>query len=286
MGLVTKSDVTLIGVRAWEGEDRARMIALIQRWKKNGSQVVVFGSRAGPNPVATPTSLATLSPTLTGVAVPDSNPQAPQVPVTVLASTISLIAPDTVKAGTTGRLVSVTLLDSNGTPALGARVRFNVSHGAAPASVLSDFNGVAQVNWFAQDSTGKYTLTGFRDVPGGTVPTDSAGLIVIRRSVVVIAGPPDAVKSTVSVLSTTVAANGTTTVSVVVKDAFNNPVLSAAPGDITLAATAGTLNAGTCAAGVCSYTYTAPAAAGPATVTVKIGGINVTNSPLALTITP
>jgi len=47
MNLVTKHDVTLIGVRAWDAPDKARMIGLIQRWKKNGSQVVVFGSKAG-----------------------------------------------------------------------------------------------------------------------------------------------------------------------------------------------------------------------------------------------
>ena len=245
------------------------------------------GSKVGPNPANTPTSLATITPTLTGVAVPDSNPQAPQVGVITLASTINLIAPDTVKAGTTVRNVSVTLLDSNGTPAFAARVRFNVSKGAAPASVTSDFNGVAQVNWFPPDSTGKYTLTGFRDVPGGTVPTDSAGLIVIRRSVVVIAGAPDALKSTVSILSTSVTANGTTTVTVTVKDAFNNPVLSVVPGDLTTAASGtGTLTGGACTNGVCTFTYNAPAATGPQTITVKIGGVDVTNSPLAVTIVP
>src|SRR5205085_5344211 len=79
----------------------------------------INGGRIGPNAPNTPTSLATVSPTLTGVALPDSNPLAPQVPVIVLASGVNLIGADTVKAGATGRLVSVTLLDSTGSPAIG-----------------------------------------------------------------------------------------------------------------------------------------------------------------------
>jgi hypothetical protein len=35
---------------------------------------------------------------------------------------------------------------------------------------------------------------------------------------------------------------------------------------------------------VCTATYTAPATAGADAITVKIGGVNVLNSPLALTI--
>jgi hypothetical protein len=246
---------------------------------------VVVADRIGPNPANTPTSLATLTPTLSGIALPDNNPQAPQVPVIILPSIVNLFAADTVKAGSTGRQIFVTLLDSNGVPAIGVPVRFGVSHGTAPAAVASDGSGVAAVNWFAQDSTGSYTLTGVRDVPGAA-PGDSAGAVVIRRSVVVVAGAPDVVKSSVSAAAITIAANGTTTVTVTVKDAFNNPVLSVVPGDLTMAATQGTLNAGACANGVCTFTYTAPAAAGPATITVKIGAVDVTHSPLALTITP
>jgi hypothetical protein len=208
------------------------------------------------------------------------------VPVIILPSIVNLFAADTVKAGSTGRQIFVTLLDSTGVPAIGVPVRFGVSHGTAPASVVSDGNGVAGVNWFAQDSTGSYTLTGVRDVPGAA-PGDSAGAVVIRRSVVVVAGPPDVIKSSVSVAAITMpATTGTTTVTVTVKDAFNNPVLSVVPTDLTMAATRGTLSAGACANGVCTFTYTAPATAGPATITVKVGAVDVTNSPLALTITP
>jgi hypothetical protein len=247
---------------------------------------VVVGSQIGPNPATTPTSVATLTPTLSGIALPDNNPQAPQVPVTILSSVVNLFAADTVRAGSTGRQVSVTLLDSTGAPAPGITVRFSVSHGAIPATAVSDGNGVVLVSWFPQDSTGSYTLTGVRDVGGVAPPSDSAGTVVIRRSVVVVAGPPDVVKTSVSAAATTIAAGATTTVTVTVRDAFNNPVLTVVPGDLTLAATSGTFNAGSCSAGVCTYTYTAPGAAGPATITAKIGGVDVTHSPLALTITP
>jgi hypothetical protein len=143
-----------------------------------------------------------------------------------------------------------------------------------------------QVNWFPPDSTGSYTLTGVRDVGAGAAPNDSAGAIVIRRSVVVVAGPPDPVKTSMTVGATSIAVNGTTTITVTVKDAFKNPVLSVVPSDLTMAATAGTITGGACTNGVCTFTYTAPAAAGPATITAKLGLFDVTNSPLALTITP
>jgi hypothetical protein len=244
----------------------------------------VSESQVGPNPANTATSLATLTPTITGVALPDSNPQAPQVEVTVLPSIVSLIGADTVKAGATGRVVTVTLLDSTGAAVVGAVVRFDVAHGIIPAPAVSDGNGVVQVAWFPKDSTGSYTLTGVRDLAG--TPAVSTGAIVIRRSVVVVAGAADAVKTTIGAGATTIAQSTNTTITVTVRDAFNNPVLSAVPGDLTMAATAGTLSAGACTNGVCTFTYTAPASAGPATITAKLGAADVTGSPLAMTITP
>ena len=251
----------------------------------NGTAMVGL-TQLGPNAANTPTTVATLTPTLSGIALPDNNPQAPQIPVTILPSIVNLFAADTVKAGITGRQVFVTVLDSTGAPAVGVTVRFAVSRGTAPAPVVTDGNGIAAVSWFAKDSTGSYTLTGIRDLGVGAVLNDSAGAIVIRRSVVVVAGTPSVTKSSVTVGATTLTVSTATTVTVTVKDAFNNPVLSVVPGDLTMAATAGTLSGGACSNGVCTFTYTAPAAAGPATITAKIGAVDVTNSPLALTINP
>ena len=243
---------------------------------------VLSGANIGPNPATTPTSVATLTPTLTGVALPDNNPGAPQVAVTVLQSSIDLIAPDTVKIGATSRQVSTTLLDSSGSPAVGVAVRFSTTGGIIPAPVISDGSGNVLVTWVPPDISGTYTLTGVRDVTG-TSPLDSIGVVVIRRRVVVT---PDPANTSASASPTSIAVNTTTTITVMVKDVFNNLVTSAVPSDLAVAASVGTLNAGSCTGGVCTFTYTAPAAPGPATVTVKIGGVNVTNSPLSLTITP
>ena len=246
---------------------------------------LLSGGNIGPNPATTPTSVATITPTLTGIALPENNPQAPQVAVTVLQSSISLLAPDTVKIGATSRLVSTTLLDSSGAPAVNVAVRFTTTGGTIPAPVLSDGNGNVLVTWVPPDVSGTYTLTGVRDV-SGTSPLDSIGVVVIKRRIVVI---PDPVNTSASAGAASIPVNTQTTISVVVRDVLGNTVTSAVPGDLTVTASVGTLNAGSCASGVCAFTYTAPAAPGPATVTVKVGGpsgANVTGSPIALTITP
>ena len=241
----------------------------------------------GPNTASTPApSVATITPTLTGIALPENNPSAPQVPVIVLPSVVNLVPVDTVKAGLTGRDVSVTVLDSTGAAAAGVVVRFRVTHGIAPAAVLTDGSGIAQVTWFPQDSTGTYTLTGVRDRPGATTTADTAGTTLIRRTAVVQAGAPAANKTSVVADQTMLPATTTTTITVVVKDAFNNPVLTVVPADLTLTKTAGSLDAGSCSGGVCTYTYTAPVTTGTVTITAKLGTVNVVGSPLTLTITP
>ena len=236
----------------------------------------------GPNSATTPTSVATITPTLTGVAVPDSNPQAPQVGVTVLQSSINLIAPDTVKIGATSTQISTTLLDSNGSPAIGVAVRFSVTGGGIPAPVTSDANGNVLITWVPPNFSGTYTLTGTRDVTG-TSPLDSIGVVVIKRRVVVV---PDAANSSATISPLSVAGGAQATITVLVKDVFNNPVTTAVPGDIAVTPSVGTVNAGSCTNGVCSFTYTAPAGPATATITVKIGGVNVVGSPISLPITP
>lgn len=246
----------------------------------------INATQIGPNAPNTPASVATITPTLTGVALPANNPGAPQLPVLVLSSSVSLFPVDTLKAGATAHLISVSVFDSTGAPASGAVVRFSVSHGNPPAAVVTDASGVAQVTWFTQDSTGSYTLTGVLDRPNATTTADTAGTTVIRRSAVVQAGPANASKSTVSASPTSIAVTTTSTITVTVNDFFNNPVLTVVPGDLTVTATLGTIGAGSCASGVCTYTYTAPAAPGSATITAKLGTQAVANSPLTITITP
>ncbi|HTJ22377.1 MAG TPA: Ig-like domain-containing protein [Gemmatimonadaceae bacterium] len=241
---------------------------------------------AGPLPANSATGLATITPTLTGIALPANQPRAPQIAPLIDPSQISLFKVDTAVAGTATRQLSVTVFDSLARLAVGTTVSFTAQTGAIPAAVQSDGNGIATVIWTPSTVAGSYTLTGFRTPSGGiTTPSDSVGRIVIRRSLVVIAAIPSAAKTTVAVGATSIAVNGTTTVTITVRDAFNNIVLTATPADFSVpVATRGAIGAVTCANGVCTATYTAPATAGADAITVKIGGVNVLNSPLALTI--
>jgi hypothetical protein len=247
---------------------------------------ITNGIWLGPNPFTTSGTQATITPSLTGIALPSSNPLAPQVPVVTDQAVITLGALDTVKAGTTTRTVGTTVFDSNAVAAIGSWVRFRASAGATPDSVQVDGNGFATVTWVPPNLAGPYTLTGIRgkQTPMTTV-ADSAGRIVIRRSVVVIANDPDAATSTVSVSASTVASNGTATVTIVVKDHFGNTVKTATPADFALTTSRGAFSALACVQGVCTATYTAPATAGADNITVKILGVDIVFSPIVLTIT-
>ena len=248
------------------------------------SGITINNGVAGPLPNNTPSGQATITPTLSGIALPNQHPQAPQIDPIIDPAVISLFKADTAIAGAATRQLSVALLDSLARPAAGAFVSFTAAQGTIPSSVQADANGVATVNWTPSNVAGTYTLTGFRT--GITTPADSAGRIVIRRSLVVIAAVPSAAKTTVAISAATIATNGTATVTVTVRDAFNNTVLTAAPGDFAITVTRGAVSAAVCADGVCTATYTAPGTVGADAISVKIGGVNVLNSPLALNITP
>lgn len=246
----------------------------------------LHGVWAGPDPVSTPSSQATITAMVTGLTLPDSNPLAPQIAPVIDTAVYNLVAADTVVAGATSRQVSVAVLDSLARPAVGATVSFATKFGVVPASVTSDANGIATATWTPPDSAGSYTLTGFRD-KGSTLTTlaDSGGQILIRRSVVVKAAAPNPAKSSVSISPNPIAASGSATVTVTVKDAFNNLVKTATSSDFTFSVTGGgTMGAFTCTNGVCTATYTAPAAPGAVSISVKILGNEVVNSPLAVTI--
>lgn len=241
---------------------------------------------AGPNASTFAGTQATITPNVTGIALPDSNPLAPQVPVIVDPALIALIHLDSVKAGATTTIASMTVADSNVNAAAGSFVRFRVSAGVAPDSVQVGAGGLASVVWAPPNVAASYTLTGVVGAPAvPLVSTDSSVRTVLQRSVVVIAGDPSATKSTVSVLATSIAANGSTTVTVTVKDQFGNIVTTATPASFTISATRGAISGTACTLGVCTATYTAPATAGADAISVKILGIEIVFSPLALTIT-
>ncbi len=242
---------------------------------------------AGPNMIVNVSTSGVLTPAITGIALPDSNPLAPQVPVVLNAAAITVLKADTVKAGHTQTGIPILVFDSTALPAVGAPIVFVTSFGPAPATAVTDFNGQANAVWTPPDSAASYTLTGVRPATTALATlADSTGRIVVRRSIQVIASDPDPTKSTVEVASTSVVnTTGTTTVTVKVRDIFGNIVKTATPADFVATPTRGALSVFSCALGVCTATYTAPLTAGADAISVKIGGIDIHFSPLALTIT-
>ncbi len=239
----------------------------------------------GPQAILNAPATGSLTPSIIGIALPDSNPLAPQIPVVINAANVSVLAADTVKAGSTQVPISLTVVDSTGQPAVLATIEFSAKVGSMPAPVVTDANGNVNVIWVPPDSAASYTLTGARSRPGGlATPADSVGRILLSRTVQVIASDPNAIRSTVGISATTVAANGTATVTVTVRDVFRNPVKSATPAAFNVAVTRGTIGAFTCTDGVCTATYTAPATSGADGISVQIGGNPVSGSPIALII--
>ncbi|MGH7617608.1 MAG: Ig-like domain-containing protein [Gemmatimonadaceae bacterium] len=253
------------------------------------SNITMDGIWAGPTIVGGPV-FASVTPDLSGVALPANNPLAPQVPFAIDASVITLLKADTAVAGNASRTPSVVIIDSTGVPAVGKWVRFGVASNftsfLAPDSVQADGNGQVSVLWVPSDSAANYTLTGVRGTtnPLNTV-ADSAGRVVIRQTLTVKPDVPSAAKSTLQISATTIAVNTTATITVTVRDQFNNIVRTALTTDFVLASTAGAAITNlSCTQGVCTATYTAPAVAGPDMLTAKIGVADMLGSPMALTI--
>jgi len=245
----------------------------------------------GPRAPTSTSTQGTITPSLAGDALPESNPLAPQIPVIVDPAVVALVHLDTVKAGATQVVATMTVLDSNALGAAGSFVRFHTSSGPFPDSVQVGSDGVASVSWAPPNIAGSYTLTGVAGSPPPVLPpappapTDSSVRTVLQRSVVVIASDPSATKSTVAVTATSIAANGTTTVTITVKDQFGNVVTTATPADFTVTVTRGAISGTACTLGVCTATYTAPASAGADSISVTILGVQIVFSPLGLTIT-
>jgi hypothetical protein len=254
----------------------------------NPGGVTLNGIWAGPTAIAGAAAIGTITPVLVGVALPSNNPQAPQVAPAVDVASITILKTDTVVAGSTERISTVTVFDSNAAVAVGSTILVQ-GPGVRPNSVITDANGNATVDWIPPDLVGRYTLTAVRQVPTLATLSDSAGRIVIRRSVVVTPDVSSALTSSVSITALTVAVNQTLTLTIVLRDRFGNVITAPVGNEFTLAATVGggTFGAVTCGVnGVCTVVYTAPAAAGTDTISVQILGVDILNSPIQVTITP
>lgn len=259
----------------------------------SATNLVLSGNVAGPTPLApgVAAAIGTITPAITGtVALPESNPLAPQIPITVNQSVITVLKVDTATAGTTARTVNATVIDSTGLPPVGQLLRFGASYGPFPNPAVVQADGSIATVWVPYDTAALYTLTGVLGEPAElTTAADSAGRVVVRRIVLIKPDVPSPLKSTVAISATTIVNGGTATVTVTVKDKFGNIVKTAVPADFALSASGagggGTFGAVACTLGVCTVTYTAPAVAGAAMIAVKITALDILLSPLALTIT-
>ncbi len=272
-----------IPVKAVARDARGAIIADATVSVGSNTGVAFHDPWAGPNAIVNVGAAGVLTPSITGMTLPDSNPLAPQIAVIINPSSFTVLKADTVKAGATQTTVPITVFDSTAQPAAGAPIVFTTNVGPPPSTAVTDINGQAVAVWTPPDSAGYYTLTGVRPASGALITlADSTGRIVVRRSIRVIADPT---QSTVEVTATSIAANGTTTVTVKVRDVFGNLLKTAVPNDLTVTITRGAVGAFACSLGVCTATYTAPATPGADSISIKIGGIEIHFSPLALTIT-
>src|SRR5262249_47020710 len=140
---VVTTAIDSIPVRAVARDARGAVIADATVTVASSVGILFHSPWAGPNAIVNIGAVGVITPNIIGIALPDSNPLAPQVPVTINASNLSIVKVDTVKAGHTQLGVSLTAFDSTGLPAFGAPVVFSVPAGPAPATVVTDINGQA-----------------------------------------------------------------------------------------------------------------------------------------------
>lgn len=138
-------------------------------------------------------------------------------------------------------------------------------------------------------TAGKRAVAGVATFPDLVIQRAGSGYRLIAASptvaipdtapTTIVAAAASAAQSTITVADSVRTVGTTTTVTVTVKDAFGNPVLTATPATLGSAATTGTLGAFTCSNGVCTATYTAPTAPASAGITATIGGTAVAGAP-------
>jgi hypothetical protein len=248
---------------------------------------------AGPTGVTGATA-GSITPSVIGSSLPENNPLAPQVPVIVNGAIISLIPMDSVVAGGTPLTITTQVLDSLGNSASGKFVQFSALVGTVPDPVQVDGNGNATVIWAPPTIVGRYTLTGVLGTQLLFSLPDSAGRIIIRRSVTVYADVPSELFSNVVVNPNPVAKTANAVVTITARDRFGNISKAAKGTDFTLTpgAGGGTLSPISCSFGICTATYTAPDNPGPGNitdtfiVTLTANGAPIQNSPITMTITP
>lgn len=242
--------------------------------------------------VTTPTGLpfaGSIVATVNGVALAASNPGAPATVLAVDTSVVSVLSAIALSADAINRAqgIALVLRAPGGLPLASRWVRFTATAGVLSSdSVLSDGSGNITVTWTPSTAAGRQILTGVLRPTGSVVPTtDSAGLIVVRRSVTIAPGVAVAARSTLSIRAVSFLAGDTASAVVRVRDAANNLVTSTVPADVAFLVAGGTLGVTTCDVGVCSalFTATTPPAG---SINAQLAGVDVGGSPVAFTVSP
>ncbi|MDB4882252.1 MAG: fibronectin type protein, partial [Gemmatimonadetes bacterium] len=204
-----------------------------------------------------------------------SNPVTVQFTVGAASLTQSTLAASPTSVGPSGAsTITVQLKDAagNALTSSGGTVALATTGGSL-STVVDNANGSYTATLTSPASIGAVTITG----------TLNGSALAQSAIVTVTTGAPSAATSTLSVGATTLAPAQTTSVTVIVRDAANNVIASATSADFVLGATLGTLGSVSCSAGTCTATYTATTV-GAATISAKIGGSDIVNSPAAVTI--
>ncbi|MDQ8168695.1 MAG: Ig-like domain-containing protein, partial [Gemmatimonadota bacterium] len=190
--------------------------------------------------------------------------------------------------------ITIRALDANGNVATGYTGAKNLTFSGASASPAGNdptasataFGTTTSVTFTAGEATG-VALVLFKAETAVIAATDGSvsATGADRLDVTVAAVAASAAQSTLAVSPTSVAAGGTATATVTVRDAYGNVITNATSSAFSASTSGGSLGAFNCTLGVCTATYTAPILAGAKTISATIGGTDIGNSPATVTVT-
>jgi hypothetical protein len=285
---VTHGDSVPLRARAIDARGNVIADATVALTPVSGTLSGVFWAiGAAPSTAATQMVWADVA----GAAVAANNTGAPAVTMARDTAVVQSLPPITVVAGADSatKVLTPKVLTYAAVPVADTWVRHIYSGGVTTVdSTKTSVDGTAQVTWTVPTTVGTYRFTSLQR-QGTTVPAtaaDSAGLILARRTVRVIAAAANAATTRVTPADTVPAAGATMQLSVIAKDVFGNLTTTIAPADITTTVKLGTVGAWGCTGNACTATYTAPATIVSDTVSVKISGSHLLGSPFQVRTTP
>ncbi len=208
----------------------------------------------------------------------------------ILARRTVRITSATAVAGTSTLASNDTLLAAGGTTTYTLTAKD--TYGNAVASIVpADFVVTKKFGsfgtWTCSTNICSATYTAATTIKRDTIAATIGGTATLGSPLYVTtkAAAPSATTTTASYPGGNIAQGNTTTITVTVKDVYSNPVLTAAITDFVATTTTGTFGTWTCAnTGVCTALWLAPNATSVPSLTIKIGGTNVSGSPFTINV--